>query len=68
MTNIALSFVFATQLSVYFIQTGGSVLSNTHMVQLNANLTPAGKQPAWFGTFTCTRARHVLPVTSYKHY
>ena len=44
-------------------------------VQLNANLTPAGKQPTRFGILpapasacTGTHARHELPITSYKHY
>ena len=45
------------------------------MVQLNANLTPVGKQPVRFGILpapagacTGTHAHHELPVTSYKHY
>ena len=44
-------------------------------VQLNTNLTPAGKNPRGMallptpmGAGTGTHARHKLPVTSYKHY
>ena len=54
------------------------LLTQLGTVQLNANLTPAGKQPVRFGIFThthgCvyrhthTHTRHELPVTSYKHY